>query len=167
MAELGPGSLKLMAYYGTIVAGTLAHDTTSQIWARINAAAEAQGFAPPAVSATALNPIRQLASQNAYAAERLNAQPAGASIQSEMIGVDPSFRFAVAENPVTQYNVRFEHNVVENGVASTIWRTDQFTGALPPTIDQLRERLDADAQLLADEYNQAHVGIGAISIALG
>lgn len=167
MADLRPGAAKLLPLLGDIQAGAAAHDTTAALWQRVQDAAASQGYDISGASALDLGQLRSWAASNVYAQEALAKAGASTSLDASMIGRELYTTPGTIEGRQQLYNVRFLHTVIENGVEINIWRTSQFTGLLPPTKDQLEQLMDSDAQQLADEYNQAHVSIGSISIAVG
>lgn len=165
MAELSAGAQKLLPFLSDLTAGISERDTTAELWDRVNAAAESQGFTLTGASATSMNEIRSFIVANRNASEAFMAADTNASLQAQYIGQELYNQPGNTPDSQRLYNVRFSHTVVEDGVELDVWRTDQIRGLLPPTKDQLMGLLDSDAQLLADEYNQTHVGIGSVSIA--
>lgn len=167
MADLRPGAAKLLPLLGDIQAGAAAHDTTADLWARVQTAAAEQGYDISGANALDLGQLRSWAATNAYAAEALNNAGSTASLDASMIGRELYPMAGIAGGVQSLYNVRFLQTVIENGVEIDLWRTSQIRGLLPPTKDQLAEMMDSDAQQLADEYNQTHVGISSLSISVG
>lgn len=167
MPDLSAGAIKLLPVLGAIQEGAAAHDTTADLWARVSTAAAAQGFDISGANAIDLGQLRSWAATNAYAAEALNSAGATQTIDASMIGSELYTSAGTIEGQQALYNVRFLQTVVENGVELDLWRTSQIRGLLPPTKDQLQQLMDSDAQQLADEYNQTHVGIGSITVSVG
>ena len=167
MAELSPGAIKLLPLLDVIQEGAASRDTTAQLWTRVQTAANAQGFNIAGAGAISLGEIRSWAVGNRNATAALNAAPANASLEARMLGAELYTRSLQERAAVPLSYARFQHTVIENGVEMDIWRTSVFRGLLPPTKDQLRGILEGDAVLLADEYNQTHVGVGDIALSVG
>ena len=166
MADLSPGATKLLAYWGNIQSAVAARASTADLWNTVRTAAAAEGYDIAPANAIDMGTLRSLAVSNRNAMEALAAAPATAAFDYTMLGTELYARSPAEQALAPLYLVRFEHNVTEDGEPATVWRTDTFRGMLPPTKDELQAQLDADAQLLAEEYTQSHVSIGAISISV-
>jgi hypothetical protein len=164
MAEFTPGAMKLVTYWGGIQQAATGREGVAGAWARVNALAAADQMTIKGGSIFDMNTLYSRAVANRNAMESLAAAPSPGTIDFTMMGSELYARSQAEFNAAPLYIVRFEHNVLENGEPETLWRTDTFRGYLPPTKDALMEQLDADAQLLGDEYNQSHVSIGSISV---
>ncbi len=167
MADLSAGAQKLLAYWGNIQSAVASRASTAELWSTVQAAAAADNYSIAGATAIDMGQLRALAAGNRNAMEAFGRAGQDATITDTMLGSELYARFSTAANPEPQYFVRFEHLITENGQQTTVWRTDVFRGLLPPTKGQLLEQLNADAQGLADEYNQAHIGIGSVSIGMG
>lgn len=164
MADLSPGAQRLLAFLPDIQSAVGEHATTQQFWQAIQDAAASSGFDISGVNAIDAGQLRSFAVANRNAMEAFNRAATDASLNAGFIGSELYQQPGNVPDSQRLFMVRFAHTVIEDGVELDVWRTDQIRGYLPPTKDQLMSLLDSDAQLLADEYNQTHVGIGSVSI---
>jgi hypothetical protein len=165
--DLTPGATKLLAYWGNIQSAVAARASTAELWATVRDAAAADNFDISPANAVDMGQLRSLAAGNRNASAAFNAASENQSLDSSMIGSE--LYTPNESNPAAErlYLVRFQQTVLEDEAETTIWRTDMFRGLLPPTKSDLMAQLDNDAQNLADEYNQTHIGIGDVAISLG
>lgn len=153
-------------YWGAIERVTLAGGNTQDVWAAINAQAEAMGMESAGVNASDIAPLRTQAVRNREALARLERNAPGDLITGQMIGTAPWARDLGQQNLTPTYSVRFEHTTVSNGVETTTWRTSLFKeGTLPQTREELEAALNGDAEQMARGYGVGHVSIGSYSIA--
>jgi hypothetical protein len=166
MADFTPGQIKLLNYWGEINASVEQEMTTAQVWGYVKDAAAAEGFDLAGANAIDMGKLRSLAAANRNASRAFMAAPANTELGAVYFGRELYAPAAHEINLEPVYLVRFEQGVLENGMPARVWRTDSFRGLLPPTKDELMQRLESDAQLIGDEYNQTHVSIGDVRISI-
>lgn len=164
MADLTPGQRRATQYWKSIEAVTLAGGSTQELWAAINAHAQALGYESAGISIFDVNALRSRAVANRGALQNLDALGPDDLITGPAIGRAPWERDLNRQNALPMWQVSFEHHIRVDGEDVTIWRSTMFQGSVPRTRRELELALDEDAERMADEYGQEHVGIGAYSI---
>lgn len=165
MAEFSKEQKRAMQYWGPVESVTRQGGSTEELWAAINAHAEALGYEQAGISATDVNWLRQRAVANREALERLNQLGPDDRIDGIHIGQAPWGRPLDRQTAVPMWSVRFEHVFTDaNGDEQTAWRTSTFTGSVPRSRRELEAALNEDGENLAGEYEIEHVGIGAYDV---
>ena|ERR1700733_11461026 len=167
MAEFTPGQTKLLNYWGIIQKSVADRVSTSDLWSAVTSAAAAEGYSLSPANAMDMNSLRSLAAGNRNASEEFMAAPDNAALGASFYGFELYAPAPHQLNVETTYLVRFEQNVLENGMPATVWRTDTFRGVLPATKDELMQQLNSDAEQIGEDYNQTHVSIGSVAITVG
>lgn len=160
MANLTPEERRATQYWGPIESVTLHGGSTEDLWAAINAHAEALGYPSPQISATAVNRLRTIAVSNREAMARLAELGPDDLITGNQIGLAPWARGLDRMNAVPMWQVQFEHLVERDGVPQSVYRTTMFQGAVPRSRAELEAAIEEDAMEMASRYKEEHVGIG-------
>jgi len=155
---------KLLTYWGTIVSAVNQRVSTAELWNMVRDVATREGVELKGVGAIDMGRLRSIAAGQRTAAENLGAARPGQVITGQMIGTDLSARSSQLQAMAPSWIVRFEHDVIVSGELTTVWRSSTFDGSLPPTIDDLRSAIEADAEAMAEDYDVSHAGIGRLQI---
>lgn len=159
-----PGQRKLLAFWGSIQSSVTQRASTSELWNAVRAKAAAEGVELSGVRATDMNALRSIAADQRVKGDRLTAAPKSRAIDASMIGRDLSSRSVGDQLVAPRWIARFEHTIEVGGETQTLWRASVFESALPTTVGELGDQLEQDAQAMADDYDQTHVGVGRISL---
>ena len=169
--QLTPGQKALLPYWGPIQSAVSQRVSTADLWTAVREAAAAEGVTISGVSATDMSGLRGLAASQRNASANFSQAHPGDTITGSMIAQDISSRGLADQALAPSWIVRFEQDLNFEGQLRTVWRSSVFEGSLPPTVDELRNQLDLDAeQLLAsssggiDATSAVHIGIGQIQI---
>lgn len=164
MPELGPGGGKLLGYWGVIQQSVAQRLSTAELWQSVREAAAADGYDISGAGAIDMGTLRSLAASQREADAMLARASPDVGLQASMIGTDLAGFLRPNASASPQWLVRFQHNTIEDGQDVQHWRTSLFTGALPPTKADLLAQLDADGELLSQDYNSDHISIGDVAI---
>ena len=162
--DLTPGQKKLLPWWGPIVGAVSERVQTAELWQRVRDAAAAEGVELRGVSAIDMGGMRSIAASQQRSMDAVGRLGMDQAITAEVIGRDISSRDLGAQSLAPSWIVRFEHDVTREGELFTLWRSSVFEGSLPPTKRDLLDVIEGDAQALADDYNETHLGVGRISI---
>ena len=162
--ELTPGQLKLMPIWGSIEHAVSQRKSTAAIWQAVRKAAAQINLDITGVNAIDLGGLRSMGAQIRNAAANLASATAGASIEGSMVAEAPWSRPLAGQNALGLYHVRYEHSVLEDGEAVTLWRTSVFEGAIPATVEGLMAAITEDAQAVADSHGTSHIGVSGLQI---
>lgn len=157
---------KLAAYWGIIQQQVQNKASVANIWNAVRTQAEAEGADLSGVRIFDMNRIRSLAVEVREAGNRFASAAGNAAIDSSMISQYINSRELRQQNELPVYSVRFEQHVTENGEPVSVWRTLQYTGAIPNTKDALLAEIEANAMAFANKYNQTHMDVGQVQIAV-
>lgn len=167
--DLTDGQRKALGLYGPIIqsASTL-HMTTSDLWDAIRDAAEAEGLASPGVTVQDVSHLRGIFAGMTRATEALNRADPGSLIDAAMIGQAPWSPDVNVQNATPAYLATFQLSRVVDGVEVTDWAAVRIPGALPGTVGELQDQLEAEAEAMASEeggtFYGEFAGIGNIAI---
>lgn len=164
MADLTPGQRKALAYWGPISSAVSQGADTRQVWSAIRSAADDLGLASPGVSARDVSTIRGYATAIARTARDIARLSDDLGIGNLRIPQAPWGRSLAEQDALKMHQVTFQHTTVTSEGEQTVWRSSVFTGSLPGTIGELRAQIEADANEIAIDYDEEHVGVGAIQI---
>lgn len=164
LANLSPEERRALQYWGPIESVTLRGGSTEDLWAAINAHAEALGYPSAQISATAINRLRTRAVGNREAMDRLGQLGPDDLITGRQIGRAPWERGLDKQNAMPMWQVQFEHIVEVDGQQISVYRTTMFQGTVPTSRRELELAIEEDAIELANRYGQEHVGIGSYRI---
>lgn len=160
-----PQATSPTAFYGAIAAAAGQHQTMTEIWSNIYQYAIANEVRLPEGMFTATSTYRGIASQSAYAAERLTRAPDSYAIEGNMIGRELYQRTAEEKKAVAAlYHARFEMHYVENGQDVITTRTLDYGPTIPATVGELRADVEAYAAGLGDAYSVEYTGVGVIQL---
>lgn len=165
--ELTEGQKALLPYWGNIQSAVSQRIDTAGLWAAVRTAAEAEGVALRGVSATDMSGLRGLAASQRNAMDQLNSARPDQTITGSMIAQDLSSRGLADQAMAPSWIVRFEQDVTLGGQLSTVWRSSVFEGSLPPTLNDLRNQIDQDAEEMLASYEGGPGGSGAVHIGIG
>jgi hypothetical protein len=152
-------------WWGAVLASAREHETTAELWQRINDQAASQGVSLPSDIFSQVNRMRGLASGLAYSSELLGRSGNSDAITSGVIG-EQIYKRSEADlsELATRYHVRFELTTYSSLGESTDWRTLDYGGSLPGTVGELRDDVEAYAQGLSDSYGAEFGNVGTIEI---
>lgn len=156
----------LRAYWGAIQKAVSNRATTKDLWAAVKDAAQQEGASLQGVTPFHMNALRSLAIGIRNSKESFEKASPTSPITSDMISTNINSNPLGTRNTVPMYQIRYQHNVVQDDEQFTTWRTSLFTGELPTTKEDLIAELDAQAELIAHDYGQEHVGIQNIEISV-
>lgn len=161
------GSVQLSHFWGVIQRGVQDRLPTADLWAAVRGAAAAEGFGTVRGGIAGMNSLRGLAAGLRNASAALAAAPLDSAITNDYLSTSINSRPLDVRAEAPAYQVRFEHTVItQGGEQVTTWRTVQYSLQLPATKAQLLNDIAANAELLAGDYQETHVGVGAIEIAV-
>lgn len=136
--------------FGAIQASAYAGESTAEVWARLNAAAEAQGLTSVGLSAADVSQLRGYAGQIADAARQLEAADPGLGLTSGMVGLAPWSMGLNQLEVAPEYWARVEMTVAdEAGNQSTGWITMTGINSLNMTAGDLNTLIQANAEAAA------------------
>lgn len=158
---IDPAALK---YWGVIEGAVAQRLNTADIWSLINDQAEAAGLSRSGLRLQDFNTMRGMAAGLRNGGERLAAADPAFGIAENMIGTAPWHRTAAQQDALAMFQVRFAHSTIVDGEPQTDYRTVMLRGALPATVGDLYDLVDADAFEMADNYGAEHAGISDLSI---
>ena len=164
MTTPNPGDRRYLMWYGTVEAAARDRATTADLWSRLRDHAESLGLSGPGLTIGQVNQLRGLASGVINAERNLGRAQPEYGIDSGMIAGAPWARDLAERDALPMFQVRFEHQVIVDGVPQSEWRTVMYRGQLPSSVGALQEDIEGDAQEMADNYGQEHVGVGTITI---
>ena len=159
-----PGQQKLLLYWGNIVNSVFERASTADLWANVRFVAQREGVDLSRVRMTDMNVLRSIAARQRTSQENLNAARPGSVITASMISTDLSSRSPQAQQLAPKSVVRFQHDITVDGQLQTIWRSSTIDGPVPTTVDDLRARVEQDAEAMADDYGVTHIGIGLMQL---
>lgn len=161
-----PGArLSLNALLGAIRRGVNERDSTTELWARVRAAAHAQGYSDVTGDALTLGRLRSQAAAIRNAASQFGAAAPGDTITASMFAPDMSVSQLPAIQTIPRYRVRFTHfTTTAAGVDIATSRVHTIPVQLPGTKAELLAELAAAAAVMAEQYGEQHQGIGDIEI---
>jgi hypothetical protein len=169
--DLTPGQTKLLAYWGNIQSAVSQRASTADLWAAVRGAADAEGVSLAGISVTDMSGLRGLAAGQRNAMDNLQRTSPDQVITGTMIATDLSSRPLADQTLVPSWIVRFEHDVTIDGELVTVWRSSVFDGSLPPTVGDLRDAVNADAEAMATSgsggltaESVTHLGVGRMQI---
>ncbi len=111
---------RALFYWGAIESGTMAGESTQEIWGRIRAAAESQGFDSPGITAQDVSKIRAAAGGVRAASTRLAAAQDIESTLGRFVATAPWARPLPERNTLGMWQVRFEHQTIgDNGLETS------------------------------------------------
>lgn len=157
--------IRALQYWGVASGAVAARATTAEVWAAINAAAQANGQESAGLTLGDFNKLRSAAAGVRNASEYLAQGNPESVIEDAMIGSPPWARPLSEQNAAPMFQARFLHTTADDeGNESADWRTVTFSSGLPPTLDAFHTALQQDAEALADKYNSQHVDVDSITI---
>lgn len=155
---------RALMFWGTIEGAARDRATTADLWSRLQDHADSLGLSGPGLTLADVNALRGRASEFINAERSLTRASDDYGIDASMIANAPWQRGIAERNALPMYQVRFEHQVIIDGVPQTKFRSVMFRGQLPATVGDLEDQIEGDAQEMADNYEEEHGGIGAISV---
>lgn len=164
MPELSNAAVKALAYWGVIEYAANNRFTTADLWNALRDEAERLGLSSPGVTVRGVAQLYGLAVANQSAARRLERQRDQFAVTANLIGHYPTERPLTEQNALGMWQVRFQHTTLTETGEFTEWRTVMFRGALPATVGDLRDAVEADANELAADYGTEHVGIDSLQV---
>ena len=164
MADPSQSFAKPMAWWGTIQASVTAHDSTAELWSKIQARSAELGVKPPPGLFLEVNQIRSQAAQLRNASDRLSAAPDTHVIQGDYLAFLPYGKGPGAGAGPRQFDVRVNYSAVRAGNAEESYITLRYTGGLPATVGDLRADAAMVTESLVEGYGAALTGIGDIQI---
>lgn len=110
--------------------------------------------------------LRSLAARNRNASENFADLPLSGAVGPEHIGAVPNAPFGGVPREAGRVVIRFEQNIIRNGVPTTEIRSNIYSTGIPSaTKSGIMNRLNRDAATLASEYDdETHVSIGQVWI---
>lgn len=164
MPELSPAGQRALTYWGSIQSAVSDRASTSEVWSAIRGAAASLGLDSPGITVAGVNELRSYAASARNAMERIDRAPDSANIIGRYVSAAPWGRSMAEQNAVPRYQVNFEHTTILEGQEVTSWRPLMIAGAIPGTVGDLRDAVEAAGNELADDYDMEHVGIGRIQV---
>lgn len=153
-----------MAWWGTISASAKAHETTAEMFGRIKAEAERNGWTLPPGGAIAFNELRSMAAGLGYSAERLaGARDTDAILGSHLAPLPYGGKPGGPLGPRT-FDVRVNYTAIRSGQPESSYVTLRYTGGLPSTVGELRLEAADIATSLVDSYGAELTEVGDIEI---
>lgn len=153
-----------LAYYGAIQGATQRGEDTAGIWQAVRDVQASFGADVGLPGFQDVNRMRNAAGLENRAIDNLSRTPGNIALDSQFISTAPWSRPQGEQNSLGIWQARIEHQTMVDGRLQTDWRTVQFTGGLPATVQDLRDAIDQDAQAMADQYGVEHVGVLSISL---
>ena len=165
MPDLSDQARKALAYWPQIEFAARYGMTTADLWNTIRDAAEGMGLASPGVTAAGVSELRGLATGIQRSEREFAAADPSSNLGPHLTREAPWSRDLPSMNADQMFQVRFEHTVVIDGEEQTVWRTAMYRGhEMPATVGDLQDLIDLDAEEMAGDYEQGHVGVGAVQI---
>lgn len=164
MSELGLNNDASLQYWGSIEGAVRTGANTAQVWDAIRSHQDALGDSAPAIDIRDVSRMRTRAAEIRESSRQLASTDPIGPVLGNYMAVAPWARDLADRNTLAIYQVRFEHTFEDEGQVTSQYRTVTFQGQLPPTVQDLYDQVDNDAEAMADEYGTAHQGIGNISI---
>lgn len=164
MSELGLNNDASLQYWGSIEGAVRQGASTAQVWDAIKSHQASLGDNAPAIDIRDVSRMRSRAAEIRESARQLSTVDPTGPVLGNYMSIAPWARDANARNTLAMYQVRFEHTFEEDGQEKSQYRTVTFQGLLPPTVQDLMDTVDNDAEAMADEYGTSHRSIGNISI---
>lgn len=155
-----PGSVQRgLMYYQSILSGTLAGQSTAQIWEGIRAQAEAMGLPSPGISVTTVSMIRGLAGSEARAMQGLaNAQPFEPALS--YASTPPWARSLSERNAAPSFLVRFAVAGQTDDLGNQIWRSVRYDASnMPYSVSDLVSDLGVQNAAMSADYGTEDQGI--------
>ena len=151
-------------FWGAIQLATRIHATTAELWSAIRSAADAGGVTIPQGMFKEVNRLRAAAAQLRNASETLMGGSLTDAITGAMVGQQLYARSGEARSLAPAWHVRFELSTTVGTETSTGWYVMQYQGALPSTIGELYDDLEAYSAGLGESYGVSVGDITAIEI---
>src|SRR5215471_1367469 len=148
-----------MHAWNEIVAGVSGRLTTSDLWSAAQSSLAAQGIDPAGTTIQDMNGLRAMANTMRLSEHLIGRADPGDVIGPDLIGRAPWSASLEAQAAGTTWEVRWEQvGVNEFGETETYWRTSEYTGTLPSTLEDLYADLDAEGADTEDRYGISHAG---------
>lgn len=159
---LSKGALQ---YWGTILGAVRARLSTAELWQAIDYYEVTNNIEDRPINLQDVNRLRAMAATVRNSSERLG-RSGGQSLDPRMWARAPWHRPLSQMGTVPVYQVQFTHETrnTKTGETNSAFRTIMFRGALPGSVDELYAAVELDAQQLADQYEEEHVGISDLTI---
>ena len=146
-------------FWGAIEYAAQTGMTTADLWANIREAALEQDLASPGVTVQDVSVLRGVAGRIVGTGRQLQDAPGNRVVSGRYVAEAPWARSPGARKAAPEWHFRFLHTVEQDGEQIQQWRTVRFQGQRPRTVAELLSAAEEDADHLADEYGQTHVGI--------
>lgn len=156
---------RAMFFWGPIQEVANAHGTVTQMWDTIRAVVQSMGWQSPGVGATDISRLWTAAVRVRESAAQFNAATPTESMAASFLADAPWARPVQIQNLSEKYLVRFTHETADdNGVVTSDIKSAYINGPLPPTVGDLLDVIDEDAEEMADKYGRTHVGASVLEI---
>lgn len=164
MSELGLNNPQSLQYWGSIEGAVRSGANTQGVWDAIRSAQASLGNSAPGIDIRDVSKMRSSAVGVRESARQFGNADGLSPVLGSYMATAPWARDLSDRNTLGMWQVRFEHTFTDNGIERTAWRTTMFQGTLPPTVGDLQDAVDQDAQEMAKGYGFEHVAVANISI---
>lgn len=165
MADPERNVTSAMAWWGVVRAAASEHLPTAELWDRIHAETQRQGWVEPPNLLRQINDIRAAATSLQYAKEHLSSLPPEATISRLDMAFLPYGRKEGQPVLVRQYDVRVAFTRDVAGQLRSDYLTLRYSqGQLPATVGELRDQAYQLVAAKVKGYGDAVAEFGDIEI---